>query len=544
MNNMTEERLDSRKRKFWGWGFADTSVSDSEILEIGGMLRDKFGLRLHDLADAPDISEIELREPRVQAPESLAGICQNDTWTRAEHTLGKNLGDFVRGLARKFDNPPDFVAFPRTERDVVSVLDWAHTNDVAVVPYGGGSSVAQGIEPIVSDDYRGAITLDLRHLNRVLEIDHASRSALIQGGVLGPDMENQLRPHGLSMRFFLQAFEFSTLGGWIATRAAGHFATGFTQIDDYVQAMRVVTPAGTMQTGRIPADGAGVSPDRMFIGSEGTLGVITEAWMRLQDKPQFKVATSVPFSDFNKAVDAIRALAQSGLTPANCRLLDPTESLLSGASDGSDSILVLAFESADHPLDAWMQRAAQICADHGGRVSAEALQGRSAKEAGHAGAAGKWRNFFVRGPYYKEGYSRMGVLRETFETACTWSAFPELHARVVQATTEAVKRECGDGVVACRFTHVYPDGPAPYYTVVASAKPGGEVEQWAAIKQAASDAVIAAGGTITHHHAVGRFHRPWYDQQRAPLFTSALRAVKQSVDPRMVMNPGVLIDPK
>lgn len=539
---MSEQKLDDRARKFWGWGFANTGITDAEVGDLGNMIRDKFGFPIQDLAKAPTIDEIELREPRVAPPTTLAGICKSDTWTRAEHTLGKNLGDFVRGLERKFDNPPDFVAFPTNENDVVSILDWAHDNAVAVVPYGGGSSVAQGIEPIITDDYRGAVTVDLRHLNQVLEIDHESRSARIQGGVLGPDMDAQLRPHGYSMRFFLQAFEFSTLGGWVATRAAGHFATGFTQIDDYVQSMRVVTPAGTMETRRLPADGAGVSADRMFIGSEGTLGIITEAWMRLQDKPKFKVAASVPFADFDNAVAAIRALAQSGLQPANCRLLDPTEALLSGAS-ATDSILLLAFESADHDLSPWMQRGAEICASFGGRVSAEALQGISGPEAGHSGAAGRWRDFFVRGPYYKEGYTRMGVLRETFETACTWSAFPEMHARVMEATTAAAKRECGDAVVACRFTHVYPDGPAPYYTVLAPAKQGAEIEQWAAIKAAASEAVLSGGGTITHHHAVGRFHRPWYDQQRPDLFAASLQSVKKTVDPNGIMNPGVLIDP-
>lgn len=541
---MEAHSLDTRVRKFWGWGFAGTGVSDQEVIELGSMIRDKFGFSINELAPAPEIGEIELREPRVVPPDSLADICSAAPWDRAEHTLGKNLGDFARGLDRRFDNPPDFVAFPRSEDDVVRVLDWANDNVVAVVPYGGGSSVAQGIEPIVGEEYGGAITLDLRNLNQVLEVDRESRSARIQGGVLGPDMDKQLKAHGYSMRFFLQAFEFSSLGGWIATRAAGHFATGFTQIDDYVQAMRVVTPAGTVQTRRLPSDGAGVSADRMFIGSEGTLGVITEAWMRVQDRPTFRVATSVPFSEFNQAVAAVRQLSQSGLQPANCRLLDPTEALLSGASDGSQSVLVLAFESADHDLAPWMRRAAEICADHGGQVSQDALQGRSAPGAGHDGAAGRWRDFFIRGPYYKEGYARMGVMRETFETACTWEAFPELHARVVEATTAAVRRECGEGRVACRFTHVYPDGPAPYYTVIAPAKRGAEVEQWAAIKQAASDAVLTTGGTITHHHAVGRFHRPWYDQQRPDLFANALGAVKHTVDPNLVMNPGVLIDPR
>lgn len=537
-------QLDTRVRKFWGWGFAGTGVSDADAVRMAGRLHERFGLTIEDMVPAPDIAEVELRDPRVSPPATLAQICRADTWTRAEHTLGKNLDDLYRGLARQFENPPDFVAFPTTENDVVAVLDWASDHNVAVIPYGGGSSVVRGIEPIVSDEYRGAVSLDMRHLNQVLEIDRTSRSALIQAGVRGPDMEDQLRPHGLSMRFYLQAFEFSTLGGWIATRAGGHFATMFTQIDDSVQSLRAVTPAGIVETRRLPSDGAGVSADRMFIGSEGSLGVLTQAWMRLQDRPTFKVATSVPFADFGRAVDAVRALSQSGLWPANCRLLDHTEALRSGASDGSDSILVLAFESADHPMDSSMQRAAQICADHGGRVSAEARRGTSAPDAGRSGAAGRWRDSFIRSPYYRDAYVRLGIMAETFETACTWSAFDDMHHSVMEATRRAVQQECGEGIVSCRFTHVYPDGPAPYYTVLGPAKRGAEQEQWAAIKQAASDAILAAGGTITHHHAVGRYHRPWYDQQRPDLFADALRAVKSTLDPSTVMNPGVLIDPK
>ncbi|WP_211218274.1 FAD-binding oxidoreductase [Ruania albidiflava] len=517
-------------------------MSDAELLDLGSSIRDRFGLKLQDLEAAPTIDEIELRESRVKSKASLEHLLSADKWSRAEHTLGKNLGDFVRGLERKYDNPPDLVAFPEDEGDVVDILDWAEEEGLAVIPFGGGSSVAQGIEPIVPDTFRGVISLDLRKLSRVLEIDRESRSARIQGGVLGPHMEDQLRPHGYSMRFFLQAFEFSSLGGWIATRAAGHFATGFTQIDDYVQSMRVVTPTGVMSSRRLPCDGAGVSDNRMFIGSEGTMGVITEAWMRLQDRPSFRASMSVPFSKFEAGVGAIRALSQSGLYPSNCRLLDPVESLLSGAGDGDDTILIVAFESADHDVTPWMNRALEICREFGGRVESDKPADSSQGAVGRTGAGGRWRNFFVKGPYYKEGFARMGILRETFETACTWSAFPELHARVVEAATKAVKKECGEGAVACRFTHVYPDGPAPYYTVIGSARRGGEVEQWAAIKAAASEAVLEAGGTITHHHAVGRFHRPWYDQQRSDVFAAALTGAKRAVDPGLIMNPGVLVD--
>jgi len=526
------------RRKFWGWGLEGTQATDAEVRELAQRLHDRFGIQSSGPVDAPKLSDITLRDPRVVVPATLAGFCSVDKHDRAEHTLGKSMRDFVIGLERRYDTPPDFVAFPCKEADVVAVLDWANDNNVAVIPFGGGSSVADGIDPGgVGDDYAGVVSLDLRQLNQVLDLDRDSRSALIQTGVLGPALEDQLRPHGLSMRFYMQAFEFSSLGGWIATRAAGHFANLHTQIDDYVQGLRVVTPRGAVQTRRLPSDGAGVSADRLFIGSEGTLGVITEAWMRLQDRPKHRASASFRFRDFEAAWKATRAVAQSGLWPANCRLLNPVEAAFSGAGDGKVSILIVAFESADHPMDAWMARGNEIVLSYGGVVSDASGDGQK------AGEADRWRDFFIRGPYLKEAYARLGIIRETFETACTWRDWPEFHAGVVEATQKAVDAECGRGTVACRLTHVYPDGPAPYYTVLAPARRGAELQQWAAIKEAASEAVLRLGGTITHHHAVGRYHRPWYDQQRPDLFAEALGAAKQALDPAGILNPGVLIDP-
>ncbi len=523
------------ERKFWGWGWEGEGASDAEIRRLGDSLHRRLGFSGLRMVDAPRLSDIRLREPRVRPPASLSHYCAADTRSRAEHTLGKSLRDYVRGLRGRYDHPPDFVAYPAAEADLVALLDWAATERVAVIPYGGGSSVVDGIEPRVGDEYRGAISADLRHLDRVLEVDTASRSALIEAGTLGPQLEDQLRPHGLSLRFFPQSFEFSSLGGWIATRAGGHFATMFTQADDFVEALRVITPQGLVQTRRLPSDGAGVSADRMFIGSEGTLGLITQAWMRLQHRPGYRAGTSVHFGDFERAWHAVRAISQSGLWPSNCRLLDRNEALHSGAGDGSAAILVLAFESADHPMDPSMDRALQIAREFGGSVPPEPPDEDEAR---------RWRHFFLRGPYLKEGYTRLGVIRETFETACTWDRFPEFHAEVMETTRKAVEQECGTGIVACRFTHVYPDGPAPYYTVIGPARDNAELDQWATIKQAASEAVLRGGGTITHHHAVGRYHRPWYDQQRPELFAAALRSVKATLDPAGVMNPGVLIEPR
>ncbi len=462
---------------------------------------------------------------------------------RAGHTYGKSFRDVVRALAGDFRRAPDLVAMPATEADVVALLDWCATARAIAIPYGGGSSVVGGVEAPATGDHAGVVSIDLGRLDRVLEIDRTSRSARIQGGVLGPALEDQLRPHALTLRHFPQSFEFSSLGGWIATRSGGHYATLYTHVDDFVEALRVVTPTGTIATRRLPGSGAGPSPDRLFIGSEGTLGIIVEAWMRLQDRPTFRASASVAFDDFAAGAAAARAIAQAGLYPANCRLLDPGEALTAGAGNGSEAMLLVAFESADHPLDAWMARALECARDHGGRVPEGAGRTQTASEGARDGAAGAWRRSFLDAPYLRDVVTRLGMVSETFETAITWDRFPTFHAEVTQAAEDAVRRVCGPGHVTCRFTHVYPDGPAPYYTIMAPAKPGSQLQQWSEIKAAASDAIVRLGGTITHHHAVGRDHRPWYDKQRPDGFANALKAAKRSLDPNAILNPGVLFDP-
>jgi alkyldihydroxyacetonephosphate synthase len=531
----------TRRRRFWGWGWEDAGPTPEQARRLGQALADRFGIVLPDPIDPPSLDEIALSDPRVRLPDALRHVDATDRASRAAHTYGKSFRDVVRGLAGDFDVAPDVVARPATESDVAAVLDWATGVRVAVVPFGGGSSVVGGVEARVGDDYRGTCSLDLGRLGRVLEVDRVSRAARIQPGVFGPALEEQLRPHGLTLRHYPQSFEFSTLGGWIATRSGGHYATLHTHVDDFVESLRVLTPAGPVETRRLPGSGAGPSPDRLFVGSEGILGVITEAWMRLQDRPTFRIGASVPFDEFAAGARAARAIAQSGLHPSNCRLLDPNEAELAGAGDST--VLLLAFESADHPLDAWMVRALECAADHGGRVPATPPRTRQSDEGAREGTAGAWRRAFLDGPYLRDTLVQLGMVSETFETAITWDRFDAFHEAVVAATTDALRRVCGAGRVSCRFTHVYPDGPAPYYTVVGVSRLGDQLAHWGEIKAAASEALLALGGTITHHHAVGRDHRPWYDRQRPDGFADALRAAKRALDPAGILNPGVLIDP-
>jgi alkyldihydroxyacetonephosphate synthase len=530
--------MSERRRKFWGWGYEGDGISDGEADEVASRLAAAFGADAVRDRQPPCVEDLDLRAPRVAAPSALTELFTDAPHERASHAYGKSYRDLARAWRAEVPNPPDLVALPASEDDVVRILEWAAGERVAVVPYGGGSSVVGGVEPEVGDEYRGAVSLDLRRLDRVVEVDTESRAALIEAGVYGPQLEEQLRPHELTLRHFPQSFEFSSLGGWIATRSGGHYATLYTHIDEFVESLRVVTPRGVLESRRLPASGAGPSPERLFCGSEGTLGVITQAWMRLQDRPRARAGATVAFPDFLAGARAARAVAQAGLHPANCRLLDPVEAFLAGAGDGSTALLIVAFESPEHDVAPWLDVALDLCHEQGGIVEPP----RARNGASNDGASA-WRRTFLRMPYVYERVVGLGMLNGTFETAITWNRFADFHEGVSNELSKRANEICGSAIVSVRFTYVYPDGPAPYYTVTAPARDGSELAQWDELKAAVSDAIVGLGGTITHHHAVGREHRPWYEQEAAPLFQEALRGAKRELDPAGILNPGVLVDP-
>jgi alkyldihydroxyacetonephosphate synthase len=518
-----------RRLKFYGWGVENTGLNEAEREGLFRFLANRLGVEPRPVAPL-QIADISLRAPRLTPPGTIAHKLSREPYERLLHTYGKSYPETVRAYSRDFANAPDLVAFPVDEAGVRAVLDWASGANIAIIPFGYGSSVVGGIEPAVGDNYAGVISLDLRHLDRVLEVDDVSRAARIQAGSRGPAIEAALKPHGLSIRHCPQSFEFSTLGGWIATRSGGHFATLYTHIDDFVENIRAVTPAGAMESRRLPGSGAGPSPDRMIIGSEGTLGVIIEAWMRLQHRPRFRGSAVFGYPDLFAAAKAVRAVGQAGLYPSNLRVIDNHEAGIYGVNNYGETLLMLAFESADHPVEPWMTRAIELIQDYGGR--------RHPDER----AALAWRNAFIRMPYARELTVPLDVINDTFESAVTWDKLEAFHTAVTTATGEALREATGrPGIVSTRFTHVYPDGPASYYTFNARGTPGQLIDQWRHIKARASDTLLAAGGTITHHHAVGRDHMPWYREQRPALFASALNAAKSVLDPARILNPGVLM---
>jgi alkyldihydroxyacetonephosphate synthase len=511
-------------------------------------MSERFGVPLNTVQPR-SVDQLDLRPSRITPPATLSEITTTDTYERAFHTYGHSFRDRVRKFAADFTNPPDVVAYPRNEADVAALLDWCGSAGYATTPFGGGSSVVGGVE--APEGYDGIVTIDMTRMDRVLEVDDVSRAVHVQAGALGPVLEAQLKPHGFTMRHFPQSFEYSTVGGWIVTRSGGHYATNETRIDEFVESIRMMTPAGPWESFRLPGSGAGPSPDRLALGSEGILGVVTEAWMRIQGRPRFRASTGISFPSLESVSEAARGIAQAKLWPANLRVLDPGEGAAMAGLDGKTAILIVGFESADVPQDAFIREAVSIARDAGGEVDDDEIvispapygAITSSDAAGRQGAVGAWREAFISLPYDWNDITGLGIIADTFETSITWDRWPEFDRAVRGAMQDAMDRVCGGGTVTARFTHIYPDGPAPYYSFTVLGKPGSELSQWAEIKTAASDAVIAAGGTITHHHAVGRDHRPWYDRQRPEPFAAALKAAKKAVDPSSILNPGVLIDP-
>ncbi|MDG1229912.1 MAG: FAD-binding oxidoreductase [SAR86 cluster bacterium] len=532
-----------KERKFWGWGYEDELLSEEEENNIDKRIAETFQLDSVERIDIPKAEQIELPKSRINPPKSLGSIFSQNQLERLNHSYGKSFPDSARSILGLFPSPPDLIAYPNSEQEITEILDWASSNDIAVIPYGGGSSVCGGVETDVGGDYAGVISLDMKNLNQIIEIDKDSRTASIQGGILGPELESKLKEYDLTMRHYPQSFEFSTLGGWIATRSGGHYATLYTHIDDFVESLKMITPSGLFETRRLPGSGAGPSPDRFAIGSEGIMGIITEASMRLQDRPTYRSSATVEFQDYEDALNALRQISQSGLFPSNCRVLDSNEALLNGAGNGTKHLLILSFESADHDKSMALGRALEISKDNNGLFEP---QSKNKEDAHRSGSSGSWRSSFIKAPYLRESFTRRGIIQDTFETSITWDRGFEFIEDIKAETTKAIELITGKpSLVTCRITHSYPDGLAPYFTFGAYATPKTMIDIWKEIKLATNEICNSMGGTVTHHHAVGRDHRPnGYDKQRPELYRKVLISAKSTLDPKGVMNPGVLIDPQ
>jgi len=562
--------MDIPDLRWWGWGTFDQDYSLEGRPAFWPTLRE--WLELPDEAiehEIPPVSldEISLRPPRLDDPVLSSvhkllgdGVVRTDKRARVEHAYGKSYRDLIRIRAGHIPNPPDAVVYPIDQGQVVSLLAWAADRDVAVVPFGGGSTVLGGVEPPLGNS--PVITLDLARLDHVLSVDPASHTARVQAGATGPEVEAQLNEHGFTLGHFPQSFEFSTVGGWIATRAAGQNSIGYGKIEALTQAVRVVTPVGIIETKDTPATAAGPSLLDLLIGSEGTYGVITEATMRLRPLPTVRDYRGILFHNLEDGVAAFRDLMQSpDLHPAIIRLSDVPETaaqaVLSHEHHGlrrvADRLIEWYLNTQEYELTAgttlmllgfdgdarWTRRqwrlALAICGDHRGLSLGRAV-GRS------------WMRERYAQPYLRDTLLGHGVMVDTLETATTWSNLMHLYESMVSAMKVAITgTDGGPGYVMTHISHAYEHGASLYSTFlgrqVPDPDPLARQAQWEVVKHATTDAILDAGGTLTHHHGIGRDHAPWLEEEIGQVGLKVLRRLKSTFDPTGILNPGILLPP-
>jgi alkyldihydroxyacetonephosphate synthase len=543
-----------------GWGRLGESIELSGPREQA--LLKELGRRLgRTLARAPAPVEIDaIRPPPSKlAPATLSQLraaCGEDAvrtsaFERITHALGRSLPDLLRLRRGEIDRFPEAVAYPADEGAVAAVLRIAAEADLAVVPFGGGSSVVGGVEPRSGPGQGGALALDTTRLDRLLRLDRDSLTASFQAGVDGPALEAALAAHGLTLGHFPQSFEHSTLGGWIATRSVGQQSDGYGGIDDLLVAVRMVTPEGVVRTIEVPRSATGPDWNHLVLGSEGVLGVIVEATVRVRPAPRASVIRAMLFRDWAGGLAAVRELHGAGVPLAMARLSDAAETELSlllrrdparrldpaavalglaaraGWGDGRCTLLYGA-DGDGGAVRGALRRARAIGLRHGG-LPLGAAPGRS------------WRRERFRTPYLREWLLDHGVAVDTMETAFSWSRVAQGHRSVTEALHGALGAHAGTGLAMSHLSHGYRDGACLYFTALWPLDDGRPLEQWAAIKANVTDAIVAAGGTVSHHHGVGADHAAWLARERGTLALAALRAAKAALDPRGLMNPGKLL---
>ncbi len=537
--------------RWWGWGI---DAAASPLPPAGArLLKDALGIPEGGRPHRVSLDEVRLPEPALAEGDlrELAGVVgeenlRQDRLARVGHAAGRSYPDLVRLRSGDGSSAPDAVVYPGSHDEVAEVLSACAASNIAVVPFGGGTSVVGGVEP-VRDGFAAAVSLDLARLDAVLGSDRRSLTATLQPGLTGRRAEALLASRGLTLGHYPQSFEYATVGGFVATRSAGQASTGYGRIDDLVLGLRCAAPAGEVAVRPFPASAAGPAVRELLVGSEGVLGVITEVTLGLRPLPQARRYEGWSFRSFQEGAEALRAIEQADASPDVARL-----------SDEAETATTMAFASTGSRAERAGKAYLRLRGHEGGCVAIVGWEGER-DEVGHR--RGRTRSLLRRGgglalgerpgrawlcsrytgPYLRDALLDEGALVETLETAASWSSLMNLYDGVSNALREALASGGTRPLVMCHISHLYRTGASLYFTFVARAEEGGEIEQWRSAKAAAGDAIVAGGGTITHHHAVGRDHVPWMRAEVGELGLEVLRAAKERLDPQGIMNPGKLI---
>ena len=536
--------------RWWGWGDpAHPPVLPAHALD---WLRETVGLAARPRPPVA-LGRVRLEAATVgrQALGALRAIVgaehvRDGHAERVLHAAGKGYPDLVRLRAGEPEGAPDAVLYPASHEQLRALLELCARHSLAVVPFGGGTSVVGGVAPL-RGEHGGVLALDMSRMAGVLELDEESATVTVQAGIRGPALERQLAARGLTLGHFPQSFEYVSLGGCAATRSAGQASTGYGAIEKMVLGLRFAAPTAEIALPAVPASAAGPGLRQLLVGSEGALGVISELALRVRPAPRERIYEGVFFEGFAAGCQALRALAREHALPDVARLSDEQETRMSLALAGAGGVkgrlgraylqlrgyregclAILGFEGAGEELACRRRRALALVRGFGGLAV-----GRSPGEA--------WRAGRFTAPYMRDELLTHGVMVETLETAVQWSGLPRLHRAVGEAIAGALRAGGTPGLVMCHVSHVYETGASLYFTLIARQREGDEIGQWRAVKQAAGEAILAGGGTITHHHGVGRDHAHWMPREVGDGGVAALRALKRELDPAGIMNPGKLL---
>lgn len=507
--------------------------------QIRGLLTQVFGISGEPVARR-DEGDVPLRASMLTPADrdGLAALVGGEHLgtgdiDRLRHAGGKSTPDLLRRRETTPQDAPDAVVFPADHDQVLAVLRYCAEHGIAVVPFGGGTSVVGGVDP-VRGRFDTVIALDLRRVDTLTEVDPVSGTATLGAGLTGPQAEQLLGAHGLSLGHFPQSFEFASIGGFAATRSSGQASAGYGRFDDMVVRLQIATPQGSLDLGRAPASAAGPDLRELFVGSEGTLGIITAVTLRVHPVPETTAYQAWSFPDFGTGAAALRTVVQTGAAPTVLRLSDEAETGLNLARSGdiggnpvTGCLAITTFEGTAAHVAARAAEAEALLTAAGGTALGEA-------------PARQWEHGRFAAPYLRDALLDVGVLCETLETATSWANLAHLKAAVTTALTDTLGAQGTPALVMCHISHTYPSGASLYFTVVAK-QLDDPLAQWHLAKTAAGDAIVTAGGTITHHHAVGADHRPWMAAEIGDLGVRVLHAVKRELDPAGVLNPGKLV---
>ena len=523
----------TKTRNPTGWGYLENDISPLEQERLKGSIKEMFSANGLESRPRPRAVDVTLSESRIKPPSALGDIVTIAQDERVLRCLGRSFYDLARLREEPVIPAPDAVACPANIEELTRVIEWAGKHNYALIPFGGGSSVVGGINVGGMEEHRAVITVDLQKMNKVLEVSERERVVHAEAGILGPALDAALKPAGLVARHMPQSYHHSSLGGWVATRGAGHNSILHAKIEDRVQAIEGILADGEIFATRpLPATSVAIDPRSYWLGSEGILGFITSVRLRVYPVPRHRAFRGIAFDTFEQALEATRIVAQSDLFPVQLRVLDPDEYqntlMLAGRAGKRQALMILADESTLPIVEDKLKLLSEMALSAGGRIDEDASQ-----------VLRDWIRFFFKQPYMRDHFLDWGMVADTFETSIPYGKIPDFYHQVRDAAIKAVTAVCGAGRIGCRVTHAYPDGVCLYYSFYGPGRHGSLASQWSDIRERVNDALIAAGGTISHHHAMGRDHKKWAAREFPAIHRRAIRKLKNELDPKKQMNPGL-----